>query len=292
MCPFYPILFLTNGVDSTEVRKMTIGNIGKGSSFIRNLNEARQKEDKALGRLASGKRVNKASDDAAGLAIIDQLTAQSRTLGQAARNSSDTDSLLNIADGAVSQISNIETRLQELATQSANGTLSDDQRTALQTEFNALQQEARRIAETTEFNGVKPLASNSTVTAQVGTDSSANSQISVSGLSVQNALTQLESLDISSIENARTALDSLSSVSSSLSQTRGTIGAAQSRLETARENSSSQKVASEEAASRIRDADVADEAARSVAARIRGEAGTAILAQANQSRTQVLQLLS
>lgn len=271
-----------------------VANIGGNNTngILRNLGDAQSKKNSLLEKLATGKRINRAKDDAAGLAIVEDLAAASKTLGQASRNISDFNSVFSIADSSLEQIGGIQTRLQELATQSANGTLSDGQRAALQSEFDALREEAGRIAATSEFNGVNTLQGNN-LTAQVGQDGSSTSQISVDGADVSSVLGSLNSLDISTQAGAQQALDTISNdVGPSIARTRGTYGAAQSRLEAAQANAETQRIGAEEAASRIRDADIADTTARATAQDIRANAGAAVLAQANQSKQNVLRLLS
>lgn len=269
-----------------------IGDSGSTNGLIRNLSDATQKKQGLFEKLATGKRINRAVDDAAGLAIVNDLEAATKVLSQVDRNIGDFNSLVDITDSAIGQVSDIKVRLDELAAQSANGTLSNEQRASLQTEFNALRDEIGRIAATTEFNGVKPLSGNTSLSAQVGQDSSANSQITVDGANLQGVISDLSTLDISTESGARSALDSLSTIGSDLATKRGTFGAVQSRLDAARENAGSQRLASEEAASRIRDADIADTTARLTAQNIRSQGGVAILAQANQNKANVLQLLS
>src|SRR5262249_43319 len=140
-------------------------------------------------RLSSGQRINKAADDAAGLAIADSLKANQRVATVAIRNASDGISTIAIADSALGEIGNVLSRLAELAEQSANRTYSTTQRSALNNEFVALGSEIERIAVTTDFNGVKLLSGSSSVTLQVGFDSTSVSQISYNG--VQGTLASL-----------------------------------------------------------------------------------------------------
>jgi len=268
-----------------------IGSSDSKGGLIRNLAQAQKSKESAFEKLSSGKRVNRASDDAAGLAIISALEADVSQQRQISRNVGDFESLVSIADGATEQVGNITSRLQELATQSANGTLSDTQRSALNNEFQALKQEIGRIAETTEFNGTKPLQG-TTLSAQVGTDAGANSQISVSGVDVSGLASSLDSLDISTSAGALASLAPLDNFSSNVSSKRGELGAASARLQAAKQNSEQSAISSEQAASAIRDVDVADQAAKLVSANIRSNAGVALAAQANQSAANVLRLLS
>jgi flagellin len=138
----------------------------------RRLAEASLRLSDVFEKLSSGQRINKASDDAAGLAIADSLRADQRLASVAIRNANDGVSVVAIADGALAQISAVLTRMAELAEQSANGVFSNDQRSALQNEFVALGSEIQRIADTTTFNGVKLLSGTSSITLQIGLDNS------------------------------------------------------------------------------------------------------------------------
>lgn len=259
---------------------------------------------KSFERLSSGLRIVRASDDSAGLAIADSLKADQRVAGVAIRNANDGVSLISIADGALSEIGNVLSRMAELSEQSANGVLSSTQRSALDAEFSALGSEVSRISATTEFNGLNLLSGGSQVTFQVGFDSGTNSRISFSGVegtlaslglatSGSNAL--IFSLNGASTaagqDAARNALDAVKGAISSLTTNRGTLGAAESRLnvtisnlQVARENLAS-------AESQIRDVDVAGEAAELTRLNILQQAGAAVLAQANQQPALALALL-
>ena len=255
-------------------------------------------------RLSSGQRINKASDDAAGLAIADSLRANQRVASVAIRNANDGISTIAIADSALGEIGNVLSRLAELAEQSANGVFSTTQRSALQNEFTALSSEVERIAVTTEFNGVRLLSGNSTLVLQVGFNSGSTSQISYTG--VQGTLAALglatanssalsfsiNGVTISEGQSAsRLTLDAVNSAISSLASTRGVLGAAESRLRVAINNLSVARENFAAAESRIRDVDVASEAAELTRLGILQQAGAAILAQANQQPGLALSLL-
>lgn len=255
-------------------------------------------------RLSSGLRINRAKDDAAGLAIAEALKADSRVATVAMRNANDGISIIAITDGAIGQITNVLSRLAELAAQSANGVFDTGQRSALQLEFTALMSEVERIAITTEFNGLKLLSGGANVTFQVGFDGSSVSQISYAGVAATlDALglaasgTSIHTYsinaanDVSAQSAARTALDAVNAAITSITRNRGTLGAADSRLETTIQNLLIARENFTSAESRIRDADVATEAAELARLNILQQAGTAILAQANQQPQLVLQLL-
>lgn len=255
-------------------------------------------------KLSSGQRINKASDDAAGLAIADSLKADVRIAGVAIRNANDGISTIAIADSALSEIGNVLTRMGELAEQSANGVFSVGQRSALSNEFVALGSEIERIAVVTEFNGVKLLSGNATVTLQVGFNSASTSQISFSGvngtltsLGLANAGSSALSFSVNgNTTNAgqassRSALDAVKSAIGSLASNRGTLGAAESRLNVAINNLSVAKENFSAAESQIRDTDVAEQAAELTRLGILQQAGAAVLAQANQQPGLALSLL-
>ena len=255
-------------------------------------------------RLSSGQRINKASDDAAGLAIADSLKANGRVASVAIRNANDGISTVAIADGALGEIGNVLSRLAELSEQSANGVFSTTQRSALQNEFSALGSEVERIALTTKFNGVTLLSGGQAITLQVGFDSASTSQIQITNvagtlaalnLSQANASALTYSISgVSIIEGqsaSRLALDAVNAAISSLAQTRGNLGAAESRLRVAINNLSVSRENFAAAESRIRDVDVASEAAELTRLNILQQAGASILAQANQQPQLALSLL-
>lgn len=261
------------------------------NNLLNNISKANKDLEKPLQRLASGKRLNSASDDPAGLAIANQLAANVQINSQALRNVEDSRSAIQIADGATQELGNISTRLAELAAQSANGTLSDSQRQSLQTEFSALTDEANRIVATTQFNGQNLLGGQGGFSSQVGSDSSSDSQLQVNSSQVQGVTNALSQLSIGTQQQAASALDSINSAIQGLSQQRGSFGAVESRLDSAQNSISSKKEAEATAQSRIEDADVADELARKVAANIRLNAGVALAAQ-NPNAQVIKTLLS
>jgi flagellin len=284
---------------------ITIGNNIASLQAQRKLGNATSQLERVYERLSSGQRINKAADDAAGLAIADSLRAQQRVASVAIRNANDGISSISIADGALSEIGGVLTRLAELAEQSANGVFSVTQRSALQNEFVALSSEIERIAVTTTFNGVALISGSNTVQLQVGFNSGSNSQISIANvqgtlqsfsLAAINESALIYSVSGSTIElgqsAARLALDAVNNAISSLAATRGTLGAAESRLRVAINNLSVSLENSASAESRIRDADVAADAAELTRLGILQQAGAAVLAQANQQPAIALSLLS
>jgi flagellin len=270
----------------------------------RNVDQSSKRLNQSYERLSSGLRINRASDDAAGLAIAESLKADARIASVAVRNASDGVSIISIADQAIGQISTVLSRLAELAQQSANGVYGNVQRSALQNEFTALQSEIERIAFTTEFNGLKLLSGGSTVTFQVGFDGSSTSQVSytgvtatlqalglaASGSSVPTYSIIAES-DLEAQSAARLALDAINDAITSVTRNRGTLGAAESRLEVTIANLQVARENFLAAESRIRDVDVAAESAELTRLNILQQAGAAVLAQANSQPQLALQLI-
>lgn len=283
---------------------VTLGSNIASLQAQRRLSLASDSLGKTYERLSSGQRINRASDDAAGLAIADALRSDQRVATVAVRNANDGISTIAIADSALAQIGNVLTRMAELAEQSANGVFSVSQRSALQNEFTALASEIERIAVTTQFNGVKLISSGSVLTLQVGFDSASTSQIAFTGvrgtlyalgLAATDSSTLTYSInggDIAAGQSAsRAALDAVNSAISSLASTRGVLGAVESRLSVAIQNLAVARENFASAESRIRDVDVASEAAELTRLSILQQAGSAVLAQANQQPSLALSLL-
>jgi flagellin len=257
----------------------------------------------SFNRLTSGYRINRGSDDSAGLAIAETLKADSRIAQQAIRNTNDGISTIAIADGALGEVANILSRLAELASQAANGTLSNTQRSVVSNEFTALSSEIERIAQVTEFNGIKLLSGSTAVTIQVGAGTRTGAQI---GYTNQTATLQgiglgtsggslIYSINAGTTDQAATAarlaLDAVYNAIYSVGASRGILGGVESRLSTAITNLGVARENAMAAESRIRDVDVAEEAASLTRLNILQQAGTAVLAQGNQLPSLALQLL-
>ena len=283
---------------------ITIGSNIASLQAQRRLADASDKLGKTYEKLSSGQRINRASDDAAGLAIADSLRANQRVATVAIRNANDGISTIGIADSALGQIGDVLSRLAELAEQSANGVFSTTQRSALSNEFVALSSEVERIATTTSFNGVKLISGGGNLTLQVGFDSTSTSQISFNGVqgtlqslglaaSGSSVLTySLNGADIPAGQSAsRATLDAVNSAIGSLASTRGVLGAVESRLNVAITNLTVARENFASAESRIRDVDVASEAAELTRLSILQQAGASVLAQANQQPSLALSLL-
>jgi len=254
-------------------------------------------------RISSGIRINRGSDDAAGLAISEGLRSDIRALRQAVRNANDGVSLINVTEGALNEQSGILIRLRELASQAATGTVGSTERATIQLEFTALRNELDRISQTTEFNGQKliegSLASTATSTnhilIQVGLDSTSHSRINLNTEVDLGAMTStglsIHELSVTSADAALTALEQVNTSIGTLTAGRGKIGAVQNRLirtistiSIAVENLSA-------AESAIRDADIAEEVALLTRNQILVQAATAMVGQANLIPQSVLQLL-
>lgn len=259
----------------------------KGFNSIININT--QNIESSFKKLSSGKRINSASDDPAGLAVAEKLYSDARLYEQASQNAGYSQLAGNIAQGALSQVSDITTRMSELATQAANGTLSDEQRSSLNNEYQSLRQEIDRITATTEFNGVQVLNGGSQV-SQVGIDDSGNSQLTSPGVSIS---TSSVADGIGTIDQARAAIDSVKSLTQNVSDVAGQIGAYTNRLAISEQNNMIARENSLAAESRIRDVDYAAEVANYTKAAVLQKASLAMSAQAGKLNSDtVLKLLS
>ena len=265
----------------------------------RNLNVTQIQLQRSLERLSSGLRINKAGDDAAGLAISENMRAIIRSANQAVRNANDGVSLLQTAEGGLNETSNILIRMRELGEQAATGTIGSTERSYIQSEFNQLRLEIDRIANATEFNGTNLLdgslsAVASAVAFQIGVRNvAANDRISVTiGTATASALgLDTTNVAVSSQTAAQSALSLIDTAITSVSNLRGTLGAVQNRLQSTINNLQVAVENTSAAESRIRDVDVAAETALLTRAQILTQAGTAILAQANQTPQTALALL-
>jgi flagellin len=256
-------------------------------------------------KLSSGKRINRASDDAAGLAIAASLRVNSRIASVAIRNAQDGMSTIAVTDGALESIQSILGRLAELATQSANGTYSSVQRSAMQAEFSNLGSEIERIAVTTTFNGVQLLSGSQTINFQIGFDGSSTSRIALDqnggatlqalGLAAAGTSALTYSISGTSTDYAQSAahaaLSAINNAVVSLNTVRGTLGSVEARLNSAVQNLSVARENNLAAESRIMDADIASTTSDLTRLRILQQAGAAVLAQANQAPALALQLL-
>lgn len=252
-----------------------------------------------LSKLASGYRVRSAADDAAGLAISEKMKAQIRSLQQAERNANDGISLIQTADGALNELHGIMDRLRELGIQSANGTYTDSDRVFINNEVKEMINEVNRIVDVTEFNSHKLLngSKNSGISFQVGINNSTTDVIKVSILDMHasrlgsSASTYLDAISVSTVSKALQAIDVVDGAISSISSQRSKLGASQNRLQVTVSNLSSYRENLSSANSQIRDIDVASETADMARNNILMQAGTSVLAQANQLQQVALNLI-
>jgi flagellin len=250
----------------------------------RQLSNTSEHVSKAMERLSSGYRINRASDDAAGLGISEKMRGQIRGIAQAQRNMQDGISLVQTAEANLDEVHSMLQRMRELAVQYKNGTMSAANRSAVQSEIYQLASEIDRIGAQAQFNGITFLAVNGTVTFQVGAND--GQVITVPTISLNGAL-PAGYFDLSSaaaISNIDAAIDSISA-------TRSTFGAVQNRIEHAVQSSAAYQENLVAAESRIRDVDMAEEMIEFTKLQVLQQAGTAMLAQANQSTQGVLSLL-
>ncbi|MGG3821740.1 flagellin [Geobacillus thermodenitrificans] len=260
----------------------------------RNLAANQSSISKNLERLSSGLRINRAADDAAGLAISEKMRSQIRGLQMAERNALDAISLIQTAEGALNEVHSILQRMRELAVQAANGTNQDTDREALDSEFQQLIEEIDRIGKETQFNKMNILAANQSISIQLG----ANDGQTLTMSWKQQLKTSLgedeigiSSLDITTVDNAQTAISTLDEAIISVSKSRSKMGAYQNRLEHTINNLTAATENLTSAESRIRDTDMAMEMAEFTKNNILTQAAQAMLAQSNQLPQGILQLL-
>ncbi len=246
---------------------------------------------KSMEKLSSGLRINRAGDDAAGLAISEGLKADIRALDQAARNGSDGISLIQTAEGSLDEVSSILLRMKELTEQSLNGTLSNSDRSYLDAEYDALTDEVTRIADGTEFNGVNLLNGSLDVDIQVGIGTTATDSVNVALSDDMDATALSITTGIDTTGNATTSMGEIDAAIASVVEARGNFGALQNRLETSIRNINMTSENLSAANSRIRDVDVAHESSRMTSFQILQQAGVSMLAQANMTTGLAMSLL-
>jgi flagellin len=254
----------------------------------RNLSHTEGAMGRSMERLSSGFRINRAADDAAGLAISERLRGQINGLDQAQRNVQDAVSMVQTAEGSLTEVHAMLQRVRELAVQYKNGSLSTADRTAIQSEVNQLASEIERIGSSSEFNGIKLLNSAQTISFQVGSEDGQTitvATVSLGGTSgVGTSYIALTSTGASDISEIDAAIDNVSAQ-------RATFGAVQNRLEYTLQNAAIYQENLTASESRIRDVDMAAEMVNFTKLQILQQAGTSMLAQANQGSQGVLSLL-
>ena len=272
-------------------------NISAMNSY-RNLTNNNSALSKNLEKLSSGYKINRAGDDAAGLAISEKMRAQITGLETAQKNANDAISLVQTAEGALTEVHSMLNRMVELAIQSANGT-SDDKvdRANIQEEINSLMDEINRISDATNFNGIKLLDGSygdgvsSTGILQIGDTAETFNQLTMSIASTSAQDLGIDAIDLKTQAGASAAVDRIKKAINTVSTIRGKLGAVQNRLEHTINNLSVQTENITAAESRIRDVDMADEMMAYTKNNILVQASQAMLAQANMVPQGVLQLL-
>jgi len=250
--------------------------------------------NKSMERLSSGLRINRAADDAAGLAVSEGMRSQIRGMNVASRNAQDGVSMVQVADGALGNVGDMLQRVRDLAVQASNGTLTDAQRKNLDTEVQQVLTEIGKTGTDTEFNGLKILAGSvataaSAVTLQVGANASQNIAFTIGTVSTSDL--GISGIAVSTAASATAAIASLDAAISTVTTSRANLGAIQNRLEHTINRLGMTSENLQAAESRIRDADMASEMIDFTKHQILQQSGMAMLAQANQSPQSVLSLL-
>ena len=274
---------------------MTVINTNIKAVTAQNALAANQRDlSSTMQQLATGRRINSAADDAAGLAISNKMTSQIRSLDMAVKNANDGISLLQTADAASSELTGMLNRMRELAIQSANDIYTDEQRNSLNNEVGELQAEMNNIIQNTQWNGMRILdggaGSSGTVKLQVGAQGADIVTVDMGSLN-SGAVSSVQSIDISTRDGANSALATIDSAIAQIDESRGRWGAVVNRLTYAADNAANVSLNSQAARSRINDTDYAKATAELARTMILDQAGAAMLSQANQQPYYVLALL-
>ena len=263
-------------------------NIAANNAY-RNLSSNASNGQKNLEKLSSGYRINRSADDAAGLAISEQMRSKINGLDQATANASDAIGLIQTAEGALTETHSMLQRMVTLATQSANGTYNSTARAAIGEEVTALKAEIDRISSTTDYNGVKPIASTSNITVQIGPTSGETLEITAAKMDA--ASLGVNGITVGSVSDANSAITKINDAINTVSTHRAKLGASQNRLEHTINNLKTTNENMTAAESRIRDTDMAKEMAAFTKNNILNQAAQSMLSQANQQPQGVLSLL-
>ena len=263
-------------------------NIAANNAY-RNLSSNASNGQKNLEKLSSGYRINRSADDAAGLAISEQMRSKINGLDQASANASDAIGLIQTAEGALTETHSMLQRMVTLATQSANGTYNSTARGAITEEVTALKAELNRIASTTDYNGVKPLAQTASITVQIGP--TAGEKLQIASAKMGSSALGVNNIDVSSTTKANSAITTINKAINTVSTHRAKLGASQNRLEHTINNLKTTNENMTAAESRIRDTDMAKEMAAFTKNNILNQAAQSMLSQANQQPQGVLSLL-
>lgn len=247
----------------------------------------------AMERLSTGSRINRAGDDAAGLAIATSMSSQIRGMNQAVRNANDGIALAQTAEGALNEVTNMMQRIRELAVQSASGTYQNSDRTVMQTEVTQLSQQIGQVIGNTRFNGqvLFDSATNTDFVIQTGSGATTDDQVTLSVAGLQGLETAVGAVTIAAAAGATAAITAIDAQLAVVNTARATLGAGQNRLESVVNNLTNVSTNLSDARSRIMDADFSAETTALAKAQILSQASTAMLAQANQSQQNVLSLL-
>jgi len=243
----------------------------------------------AMERLSSGKRINGAKDDAAGLAVATRMTSEIRGLNAASRNSNDGISLVQTAEGAMGEVTSMLQRMRELAVQSANGTLTLADRTNTQAEVTQLIGQIGDVSSRTNYNGLSLMAAATTITLQTGSKASETVDVDIGAMTA--AALGVATVDVSTAAGATAAMTALDTALTTVTTERANLGAVQNRLDATINNLTSRATNLTESRSRIEDADFSEETTNLAKSQILSQAATAMLSQANQSQQGVLSLL-
>jgi len=276
-----------------EQRMPVINTNTAANSAVRYLNINAAQESSSLAKLASGSKITKASDDAAGLAISTRISSDITTLQQAATNASQATSILQTADGGASNISDILARMKSLASQSASGTVTDSSRAYIESEFSELTSQIDSIATGTRYSGQSLLDGTSAFASGVSVlvGSSASDTITVTLSNLKSSTLGLTSLDISTLSGATTALTALDTAIDTVSAARATIGAQESRFNFSASSISTQTENLQSANSAITDVDIASEQAKLSSAEVKTQAAVSAESAANKMPQYLLNLL-
>ncbi|MFT8554053.1 MAG: flagellin [Zymomonas mobilis] len=274
--------------------------INTNTSALRAQNASRLADNNlntAMTRLSSGKSINSASDNAAGLAISSSMTSQINGMNQAIKNSNDGISLAQTADGALGEVTNMVQRINQLAVQSANGTYNKDDRSDMNVEVNQLQAQISQVVKGTQFNGsaIFSTAAAKNFVIQTGATNSTTTKVTISISALTDLKTVMTSatggLTVSTSTGALAALNTISTALTSINKVRAGLGASESRLNSVVNNLTTNVTNLSDARSRIEDTDYSSETTNLARSQILSQASTAMLAQANQSQQNVLSLL-
>lgn len=260
----------------------------------RHLEESSDKFAQAAERMATGKRINKSGDDAAGLSISTSIEGQVRSIQQARRNAQDALSLIQVAEGGMNDVNNLVVRLRELAIQAASDNVGDSERNMIQFEVDQVKQEIDRLSAATKFFDTSLLdGKGRNFVFQIGPDNNENNRIEydASKLNLSTSALGLSGVDLSDISSARNSLEAIDESVKKIAEPRSHLGAIQNRLNSISSSLSVYEENMTAARSRILDADIAKESAEAVKAQVLQKAGVAVLAQANMTPALALKLL-